>query len=206
MKIIRSPGYFIKKMRSAEDPPVSRLSCPSTPISCRSITWEGVPPVSHMILGHGTRVLYIRFFIWHVPVLFPDILPITGTNDRKKKTVWLQENKKTEVLLKFDEYNAGCHELSWVHSTQLNSWQPVLYSYSTHRHLNHVRSWNHWSMWDSFMERVQSPTLNFLVVVMIVLYFTHNSLTYTHQNVTTRIRDVVRHVTVCREFSTQRQG
>jgi hypothetical protein len=30
------------------------------------------------------------------------------------------------------------HELSWAHSTQLNSWQPALYSYSTHS--NHVRT------------------------------------------------------------------
>ena len=31
------------------------------------------------------------------------------------------ENKKTQVQLKFDEYNAGCHELSSVDSTELNS-------------------------------------------------------------------------------------
>jgi len=39
----------------------------------------------------------------------------------------------------FDEYNTGCHELSSVHSTELNSRQPALYSYSTHS--NHMRSW-----------------------------------------------------------------
>ena len=38
----------------------------------------------------------------------------------------------------FDEYNSGCHELSSVHSTELNSRQPVLYSSKTHS--NHVRS------------------------------------------------------------------
>jgi hypothetical protein len=35
-------GYFMKNMRSESDPPVSRIPCPSTPISCRSIVWEGV--------------------------------------------------------------------------------------------------------------------------------------------------------------------
>jgi hypothetical protein len=35
-------GYFMKNMRLSLDPPGSRLSCPSTSISWRSIDWEGV--------------------------------------------------------------------------------------------------------------------------------------------------------------------
>jgi hypothetical protein len=49
---------------------------------------------------------------------FRDILPMTHQVSR---TVIGGENKKTQVQLKFDEYNTGCHELSSVHSTELNS-------------------------------------------------------------------------------------
>ena len=54
---------------------------------------------------------------------FRGILQMTQTsfwNSKNKKAIG-GENKKAQVQLKFDEYNAGCHELSSVHSTELNS-------------------------------------------------------------------------------------
>ena len=48
-------------------------------------------------------------------VLFPGILPNTlhkPLENNKKKKGDFKKTKKTQVLLQFNEYNAGCHELS----------------------------------------------------------------------------------------------
>ncbi len=71
---------------------------------------------------------------------FWGILPMTQQVSRtvKKKKQLEEKTKKLKFNLKLMSTTL-CHELSSVHSTELNSWQPALYSYSTHS--NHVRSW-----------------------------------------------------------------
>jgi len=168
-------GYFVKKMRSATDPPVSPPTCPSTSISCSSIVWEGVPPASHLCNAWYSRTvhLYSEFAssfdvrpvliqepgsacphtsLWDSELLEPHgsdwrlFGRLSGhpsdhlsrfLNSKKTKNRWLGENKKTWVLLTFDE-------LIWVlvwqkYSTPSgNSWQKNKVLNSTHS--IHVRS------------------------------------------------------------------
>ncbi len=140
-------GYFIKKMRSAEDPPVSRLPCPSTPISCSSSsvdirpvqydprTWICLP--THVSSGFWRRGNPMEViddcFVAFFGAIFGAILPITShVLNSQKKNRWLEKTKKLKFYLSL--MSTTLFVMSWVEDCVrkvLNSTHDKKIKYST---------------------------------------------------------------------------
>ncbi len=149
-------GYFMmKNILSSLDPPGSVLPCPSTPIFCSSMTWEGTPwnlqPTCTKHETRARRTVHLkrvqRVYLIHVVSVqitkfhnFPENpcsqlhtlwLVDTISSVKKKRTV------PTFLELSLSTMTPSLSKLSWiwVQSTlvlNLNSWQTSVVLISSH--------------------------------------------------------------------------